>query len=126
MAKEARNKDEVFIPELEMMNLADQKFKDDGQISFLLSRRGGKRLRKIIALNGSDFGRLGRSKLIGNIVLIPNALLFFYHTLFAVFFDSRLYHASTFYLFNQYKIKDICEYDYQENPRCTVISYVQK
>lgn len=123
---ETKNKEDVFFPELEIMELQDKQFKNKGEISFLLSRSGIKRFRKLLKIHHSDFGRKGRSRGFGKVMFILNGIRFLYHSFMSIVFDSRLENVNSFYIIHQSVIKEVQEAKYSENPKCTVITFMRK
>lgn len=121
-----KNKDDVFIPDLEVMELQKSRFKEEGEISFVLSRGGIKRFRKLLNIHRTDFGRRGRSRAVGKIMFIINGFRFLYHSFISIFFDSELDNVHSFYIINQPVIKLVSEDSYSENPKCIVVTFTRK
>ena len=118
--------EEVFIHAIKANELAEKEFRENGEISFVLSKSGFKRLKKIIDLEKDNFGTKGKQTWLSKIRFFLNGVRWFMRTMYGVFFDSCLENCSNFYIIHKSVINEIQEHEYSENKKCTDVTFIRK
>ena len=121
-----KGKDDVFIHILKAEELAKKEFREKGEISFLLSKGGFKKLKKLIDLEKDNFGTNRKRTLLSKIKFIFRGAHWFLLSLYGILFDERLRDSSSFYIVHNSVISEIQEHDYTENNKCKVVTFIRK
>ena len=121
-----KGKDDVFIHILKAEELAKTEFREKGEISFLLSKSGFKKLNRLIELQKDNFGTKGKRTILSRLKLVYRGARWFLISMYGILFDERLRDSSNFYIIHSSLISEIQEHDYSENNKCKVITFIRK
>lgn len=118
--------DDVFIPALKIIELEKKEFKENGEITFILSKSGYKRLMKMIEIEENTFDRKGKRTVFGKFMVYFNGVRWLMKSMYGVLFDSHLENCSSFYIIHKSAIKEIQKHEYSESSKCVAITFIRK
>lgn len=121
-----KGKDDVFIYSLKADELAKKEFREKGEISFLLSKRGLKKLKKLIELQKDNFGKNRKRTFLTKITVIFRGIHWFLLSMYGILFDERLRDSHSFQIIHSSVISEMQEHDYSENSKCKVVTFIRK
>jgi len=121
-----KGESDVFIHSVKAYDLSVSEFRENGEISFVLTTAGLKRFRKLEKLSRNNFKSFDSHSTMGRFRNLIIGIKWIYNSLFAIFFDSRLEEVHSFFIINKSQIVDIEIHDYSASPKCKVITFIRK